>query len=97
MNGAAEAEPGGGGGAGGGYRRRYRALKRRLKLLLYEQECFQEELRRAQRRLLRVSRDKSYLLDRLLQYEQVDDDSSDSEATASSDTDGEGPKGRSLP
>ncbi|XP_071885604.1 LOW QUALITY PROTEIN: INO80 complex subunit E, partial [Anas platyrhynchos] len=85
------------GGGGGGYRRRYRALKRRLKLLLYEQECFQEELRRAQRRLLRVSRDKSYLLDRLLQYEQVDDDSSDSEATASSDTDGEGPKGAEPP
>ncbi|XP_065520572.1 INO80 complex subunit E [Lathamus discolor] len=69
MNGAAE-------GDGGGYKRRYRALKRRLKLLLYEQECFQEELRRAQRKLLRVSRDKSYLLDRLLQYENVDDDSS---------------------
>ncbi|CAM9119077.1 unnamed protein product [Bubo scandiacus] len=64
MNGAAEPE-------GGGYKRRYRALKRRLKLLLYEQECFQEELRRAQRKLLKVSRDKSFLLDRLLQYENV--------------------------
>ncbi|TFJ94803.1 Cell division inhibitor MinD [Platysternon megacephalum] len=50
MNGA-EAEP-------GGYKRRYRALKRRLKLLIYEQECFQEELRKAQRKLLKVSRDK---------------------------------------
>lgn len=91
MNGAAEAD-------GGGYKRRYRALKRRLKLLLYEQECFQEELRRAQRKLLKVSRDKSYLLDRLLQYENVDDDSSDSEATASSDnSDGEGAKGAEPP
>uniref|UniRef100_A0A8C8S7D0 INO80 complex subunit E n=1 Tax=Pelusios castaneus TaxID=367368 RepID=A0A8C8S7D0_9SAUR len=52
MNGA-EAEP-------GSYKRRYRALKRRLKLLIYEQECFQEELRKAQRKLLKVSRDKRY-------------------------------------
>ncbi|XP_025894298.1 INO80 complex subunit E, partial [Nothoprocta perdicaria] len=63
-----------------------------------EQECFQEELRRAQRKLLKVSRDKSFLLDRLLQYENVDDDSSDSEATASSDnSDGESPKGAEPP
>ncbi|XP_074787067.1 INO80 complex subunit E [Athene noctua] len=83
---------------GGAYKRRYRALKRRLKLLLYEQECFQEELRRAQRKLLKVSRDKSFLLDRLLQYENVDDDSSDSEATASSDnSEGEGTKGTDPP
>ncbi|XP_050162130.1 INO80 complex subunit E [Myiozetetes cayanensis] len=91
MNGAAEPE-------GSGYKRRVRGLKRRLKLLLYEQECFQEELRRAQRKLLKVSRDKSFLLDRLLQYENVDDDSSDSEATASSDnSDGDGAKGAEPP
>uniref|UniRef100_A0A8C8S7A9 INO80 complex subunit E n=1 Tax=Pelusios castaneus TaxID=367368 RepID=A0A8C8S7A9_9SAUR len=72
MNGA-EAEP-------GSYKRRYRALKRRLKLLIYEQECFQEELRKAQRKLLKVSRDKSFLLDRLLQYENVDEESSGSAA-----------------
>uniref|UniRef100_A0A8C8S2H2 INO80 complex subunit E n=1 Tax=Pelusios castaneus TaxID=367368 RepID=A0A8C8S2H2_9SAUR len=73
MNGA-EAEP-------GSYKRRYRALKRRLKLLIYEQECFQEELRKAQRKLLKVSRDKSFLLDRLLQYENVDEESSGSAAS----------------
>ncbi|KAH0626407.1 hypothetical protein JD844_001368 [Phrynosoma platyrhinos] len=71
MNGAGEPDPG-----GGGYKRRYRALKRRLKFLIYEQECFQEELRKAQRKLLKVSRDKSFLLDRLLQYENVDEESS---------------------
>ncbi|XP_052003243.1 INO80 complex subunit E-like isoform X2 [Xyrauchen texanus] len=54
-----------------------------------EQECFQEELRRAQRKLLKVSRDKSFLLDRLLQYERVDEESSDSDATVSSDSEGE--------
>nr|XP_056719080.1 INO80 complex subunit E isoform X2 [Euleptes europaea] len=93
MNGAGEPDPG-----GGGYKRRYRALKRRLKFLIYEQECFQEELRKAQRKLLKVSRDKSFLLDRLLQYENVDEESSDSEATASSDnSDGEMPKGGEQP
>ncbi|XP_025225584.1 INO80 complex subunit E isoform X3 [Theropithecus gelada] len=53
--------------------------------MIQEHECFQEELRKAQRKLLKVSRDKSFLLDRLLQYENVDEDSSDSDATASSD------------
>ncbi|XP_041962327.1 INO80 complex subunit E isoform X2 [Alosa pseudoharengus] len=73
------------------YKRKYKNLKRKLKFLVYEQECFQEELRKAQRKLLKVSRDKSFLLDRLLQYERVDDDSSDSDATASSEnSEGEG-------
>ncbi|XP_061574426.1 INO80 complex subunit E isoform X2 [Cololabis saira] len=67
------------------YKRKYKNIKRKLKFLVYEQECFQEELRRAQRKLLKVSRDKSFLLDRLLQYERVDEDSSDSDATVSSD------------
>ncbi|XP_072250074.1 INO80 complex subunit E isoform X3 [Leuresthes tenuis] len=67
------------------YKRKYKNLKRKLKFLVYEQECFQEELRRAQRKLLKVSRDKSFLLDRLLQYERVDEDSTDSDATVSSD------------
>ncbi|XP_046702181.1 INO80 complex subunit E isoform X1 [Silurus meridionalis] len=76
------------------YKRKYKNLKRKLKFLVYEQECFQEELRRAQRKLLKVSRDKSFLLDRLLQYERVDEDSSDSDATASSDSEGEAPRER---
>ncbi|KAF7670107.1 hypothetical protein LDENG_00049730 [Lucifuga dentata] len=67
------------------YKRKYKNLKRKLKFLVYEQECFQEELRRGQRKLLKVSRDKSFLLDRLLQYERIDEDSSDSDATASSE------------
>ncbi|KTF88807.1 hypothetical protein cypCar_00012700 [Cyprinus carpio] len=68
MNGQAEVEV--------DYKRKYKNLKRKLKFLVYEQECFQEELRRAQRKLLKVSRDKSFLLDRLLQYERVDEESS---------------------
>lgn len=77
------------------YKRKYKNLKRKLKFLVYEQECFQEELRRAQRKLLKVSRDKSFLLDRLLQYERIDEDSSDSDATVSSEnSEGEGPRER---
>ncbi|XP_045596705.1 uncharacterized protein [Procambarus clarkii] len=68
------------------YKATYKTLKRKLKLLIYENECFQEELRKAQRALLRVRRDKSFLLDRLLQYQRGPDSSSDSEQTEESDT-----------
>ncbi|KAI0239632.1 hypothetical protein LSAT2_009641 [Lamellibrachia satsuma] len=71
---------------------KYKALKRKLRFLIYEQECFLEELRKSQRKLLRVSRDKSFLLDQLLQYEKVDELSSDSDATASSESEMEGGK-----
>lgn len=66
------------------YKSKYRQLKRKLKCLLYEQESFHEELRKIQRKCLRVNRDKSFLLDRLLQYEQPVL-SSDDENTSSSD------------
>uniref|UniRef100_UPI003590188A INO80 complex subunit E n=1 Tax=Myxine glutinosa TaxID=7769 RepID=UPI003590188A len=79
------------------YRKKYKNLKRKLRLVIYEQECFQDELRKAQRKLLKVSRDKSFLLDRLLQYENMDDTSTDSEATLSSDGDTEIQKLLDLP
>jgi len=69
------------------YKAKYKSLKRKLKLLIYENECFQEELRKAQRAVLRVRRDKSFLLDRLLQYQRGPDSSSDSEQTEDSDLD----------
>ncbi|XP_070572377.1 INO80 complex subunit E-like [Ptychodera flava] len=69
------------------YKQKYKTLKRKLKYLVYEQECFNEELKKAQRKLLKVSRDKSFLLDRLLQYEQIEDSSSDSDDTDSSSSD----------
>jgi hypothetical protein len=68
------------------YKQKYQALKKKLRLLVYEQECFIDELRKSQRKLLKVSRDRSFLLDRLLQYEHIDETSSDSESTASSDS-----------
>lgn len=75
------------------YKKKYTALKRKLRFLLYEHECFLEELKKSQRKLLKVSRDKSFLLDRLLKYEDVDSSSSDSEMTASSESEGEGKEG----
>lgn len=50
-----------------------------------ENECFQDALRCSQKRLLKVSRDRSFLLDRLLQYEKHESTTSDSEDTESSD------------
>lgn len=68
------------------YKKKYQTLKKKLRLLVYEQECFIDELKKSQRKLLKVSRDRSFLLDRLLQYEHFEDSSSDSESTASSDS-----------
>ncbi|XP_013399918.1 INO80 complex subunit E [Lingula anatina] len=76
------------------YKQKYRVLKRKLKYLIFEQECFTEELRKAQRKLLKVSRDKSFLLDRLLQYEKLEDSSSESEVV-STDDEGGGKEGSS--
>ena len=36
----------------------YRLLKKRFKFLVYENECYQEEIRNLQRKLLKLSRDK---------------------------------------
>ncbi|XP_003424917.1 INO80 complex subunit E [Nasonia vitripennis] len=61
------------------YKSQYCDLKRKLKFLIYENECFQEALRSTQRQLLKANRDKSFLLDRLLPYERVDASLSDSD------------------
>ncbi|CAK1551093.1 unnamed protein product [Leptosia nina] len=67
------------------YRAQYLGLKKKLKYLIYENECFQDALRSSQKRLLKVSRDRSFLLDRLLQHEKPDSSTSESEDTESSD------------
>lgn len=53
--------------------------------LFQENEFFQDALRSSQRRLLKVTRDRSFLLDRLLQYEKPDHSSSESDDTESSE------------
>ncbi|XP_030381426.1 uncharacterized protein LOC115629182 [Scaptodrosophila lebanonensis] len=67
------------------YKERYKKLKQKLKFLVYENEYFQDLIATNQRRLLKVSRDRAFLLDRLLLYEKPAKDSSDSDATDSSD------------
>ncbi|XP_050522526.1 INO80 complex subunit E [Daktulosphaira vitifoliae] len=67
------------------YKEQYKEMKRKLRLLIYENEIFQQTLNTTQRKLLKASRDKSVLLDRLLQYERVEMSSSDDELTESSD------------
>ncbi|XP_050084551.1 uncharacterized protein LOC126570660 [Anopheles aquasalis] len=67
------------------YKALYTDLKKKLKILLYENVYFQNNLRSNQRRLLKVTRDRSFLLDRLLCYERPDLSSSDNETTDSSE------------
>lgn len=42
------------------YKLKYRELKKHLRALIYENECFQDELRKAQRNFVSISRDKRY-------------------------------------
>jgi len=74
------------------YKQKYIHLKRKLKLLIYENESYSDELRKSERQLLQVSRDKSFLLDRLLQYEKIESSTSGSEDTLSSDSEVESRK-----
>nr|CAG4649034.1 EOG090X0LZH [Polyphemus pediculus] len=68
---------------------KYRNLKRKLKFLIYENECFSQEIRNMEKRLLRVLKDRTFLLDVLTQHENgsPDFDSSDEDITDSSDGD----------
>ncbi|XP_058129197.1 uncharacterized protein LOC131288145 [Anopheles ziemanni] len=67
------------------YKRKYKDLKRKVKVLVYENVYFQNNLQSSQRRLLKVTRDCSFLLDRLLVYERPELSSSDNDLTDSSD------------
>ncbi|CAG9855744.1 unnamed protein product [Phyllotreta striolata] len=67
------------------FKKEYKYLKRKFQNLIYENESFQQALRLAQKRLLLVTRDRSFLLDRLLMHEKVDNSTSESEETESSD------------
>jgi INO80 complex subunit E len=59
--------------------------------LFQENEFFQDSLKSSQRRLLKVTRDRSFLLDRLLQYEKPEE-TSESEDTDSDISDEVVPK-----
>lgn len=69
------------------YKDKYRNLKRKLKFLIYENECFSMEIRNMEKRLLRVLKDRTFLLDILTQHENgsPEFDSTDDDMTDSSD------------
>uniref|UniRef100_T1KA28 INO80 complex subunit E N-terminal domain-containing protein n=1 Tax=Tetranychus urticae TaxID=32264 RepID=T1KA28_TETUR len=67
-------------------KQKYRNLKKKLKLLIYENEYYQEELKKYQKELLIINRDKYFLMDKLLKYENISSSSSDSDATESSES-----------
>lgn len=50
-----------------------------------ENECYQAELRRSQGQLLQATRDRTFLLERLMQYQNVESSASESEATDESE------------
>ncbi|XP_056648587.1 INO80 complex subunit E isoform X2 [Diorhabda carinulata] len=70
------------------FKKEYKYLKRKFQNLIFENESFQQALRLAQKRLLLVTRDRTFLLDRLLMHEKVEHSTSESDDTESSD-DGE--------
>uniref|UniRef100_A0A6B2EAF7 Putative ino80 complex subunit e n=1 Tax=Phlebotomus kandelakii TaxID=1109342 RepID=A0A6B2EAF7_9DIPT len=67
------------------FKAQYSILKKKFKFLIYENEFLQDSLRITQRRFLKASRDKSFLLDKLLQYEKPELTSSESEETETSE------------
>lgn len=58
-------------------------IKRELDI--QENECYQAELRRSQGQLLQATRDRTFLLERLMQYQNVESSASESEATDESE------------
>uniref|UniRef100_A0A914YRQ0 INO80 complex subunit E N-terminal domain-containing protein n=1 Tax=Panagrolaimus superbus TaxID=310955 RepID=A0A914YRQ0_9BILA len=62
---------------GGDPKDSYRVLKKHFKFLVYENECYQGQLRDSHQRLLKLERDNNYLMDRLLKYETLSDSDGD--------------------
>ncbi|KAK9877126.1 hypothetical protein WA026_016871 [Henosepilachna vigintioctopunctata] len=67
------------------YKKQYKFLKRKLQNLIYENEAFRQALRQSQKRLLTITRDRNFLIERLLLHEKMDNSTSESEETESSD------------
>jgi hypothetical protein len=63
------------------YEKKYRALKKKYKTVTADKDSIDQQLSIAKKRVLRLQKERSFLLDRLLQYEQV---SSDSDTSSSS-------------
>ena len=63
---------------------------------MQEKEFFQDSLKTNQRRLLKVTRDRSFLLDRLLQFEKPEVTSSESDGSESEFSDSSNVRKRKL-
>jgi len=75
------------------FKDKYKVMKRKFKLLIYENERYKQSLREANKSLLRVRQDNSFLLDTLAAQRGATL-SSDSDLTDTSDT--EAPKRRRV-
>jgi len=67
--------------------KKYRILKRKYKALSDETYTLTDALTQAKKRIARLQKERSFLLDRLLKYEQVSSDSDSSPSSLSSDED----------
>uniref|UniRef100_A0A182UI37 INO80 complex subunit E N-terminal domain-containing protein n=1 Tax=Anopheles melas TaxID=34690 RepID=A0A182UI37_9DIPT len=67
------------------FRTMYSDLKKKVKILIQENVFFQNNLRANQKRLLKITRDRCFLLDRLAEYEREVLSSSDSDETVESE------------
>uniref|UniRef100_A0A1I8E9P3 INO80 complex subunit E N-terminal domain-containing protein n=1 Tax=Wuchereria bancrofti TaxID=6293 RepID=A0A1I8E9P3_WUCBA len=75
----------------------YDNVHRQQPIICDENECYQEELRNLQRKLLKLSRDKNFLLDRLLLYEKLSDSSDESDSSVKTVEEKVPPKKKSRP
>lgn len=62
------------------FEKKYRAMKKKYKTVASDKDVADQQLTLAKKRVIRLQKERSFLLDRLLQYEQV---SSDSESSSS--------------
>lgn len=67
------------------FNKKYRALKKKYKSLSDETSTLTDALTQAKKRIARLHKERSFLLDRLLKYEQVSSDSDSSPSSLSSD------------
>jgi len=65
--------------------KKYRVLKRKYKALEEETYTLTEELTQSKKRIARLQKERSFLLDRLLKYERVSSDSDSSPSPLSSE------------
>jgi len=76
--------------------KKYRNLKRKYKALEDETYTLTEELTQSKKRIARLQKERSFLLDRLLKYEQVSSDSESSPSPLSSDEERERERPRKV-